>query len=308
MQLNLFDDGNIAKNSFRERLKSFSLQEALADLEVIRKTPDAPADIETHIDLLDRLMKELPDNTAEALIFLGNFYIDFEHQPLVEILADDARFLKEGLARAMGERMNETQFDFIVPGLHPAEIFFAVKDFAAAERAAASFLKQKEENAFVRQLQACALYSMGEETSALTAYTFAFFNDPRVCRAQYIWPAAYHHKYDYLLRKYEQEESALIRLPFVLWQSGLTYIDTEALPFERLLQQSLREHEKEAQRTAEENILQFNRLLYLAESERLRLGRQNTSDKLAELQQTMQELNDEMFAVYINILKSFRNL
>jgi len=308
MQLNLFDAGNLVKNSFREHLKAFHLTAAINDLNTMGKTLDAPAKTEEQHAALSRLLEALPAKRTEALRFLGALYVDFEQLPLAQILADNARFLKEGLSRALSERLDASDYDFIISGLHPAEIFIAVNDFAAAEQAAATYLRQVGERAFVRQLQACALYSLGKEEKALTAYTYALFNNPHRCRGSYLLPPAYYHKYEYLLRKHEKEEDALIRLPLALWQSGLTYIDAEGGRFTKLLERDIRTHDKEARRDAGENILQFNRLLYLAESERLRLGRHNTSEKLRDLQLTMQNLNGELFTMYINVLKSFRNL
>ena len=80
MQLDLFDSGNIARNSFRENLGAFDLQAAVADLRTLGKTLNAGPEIDRQITLLSELKENLPAETNAFLRFSGKLYMDFARQ------------------------------------------------------------------------------------------------------------------------------------------------------------------------------------------------------------------------------------
>lgn len=307
MQFSLFDDENLSRVGYQKELKEFDLPLALEHLRTWQQTLDAPPDIELKIEAIHRLQKEIyadPGNLLTTLSILRNEYAETD---FLSALEKDFKYLREGFNRALALNMGPDRYEFLVPGLHPAEILAELKKYDRVVETTERFIRHFGEHSYLRQIQGYALFKLGQEESAYTAYTFALFDDPLSCHYRFLLPGDFINKYVYLRHKTGREEIAWLRLPFALWLDGKTYISPRAAQFEQMLLKKTEQNKEKAKRDPKASQLQFNHLLYLAEMERLRHPRGHETEELKELRVAMKQLNQELFEAYIALLRSFRN-
>jgi len=300
MQTNLFDQSNLNKIAFRKNLAVFDLQAAQESLEKWGKTLDAPQDLPEKTEAIRRLSASVNKKNELAELWLTYRTTDF-----LQPLKGSFKFLFKGLSKALKKHLSPEACAFLLPALHPAQIFIACDDFVTAIQCCERFLKKNGENAFVRELQGAALFKAGKEKAGLVAYTFAMFNNPTALSAEYLFPKKYNRKLRFFVQKFNDPAKAWLYLPFALWQEGLTYIEPEAYPFERFLLQTIAQQNSAIAGRAQEHTLHFLHVLYLAEMTRLRGGKQNSVMQLNELRNELQQTNPFLFNSYLRVLKTF---
>ena len=307
MQYSLFDDENLCRIGWQQALKEFDLLAALENLYSWRKTLDVPPNIEQKIEAVQRLQKEIYSNTDNLLNALSMFRKEYAETDFLSVLQKEFKYLREGLNRALALNMDADRCDFLVPGLHPAEILVELEEYERTVKTTDCFIRQFGEHSYLRQIQAFALFKSGLEERAYTASNIALFYDPLNCKERFLLPGAYTNKYLYLRHKTGREETAWLRLPFALWLDGKTYISPNEAQFEKELLTKIDQNKEKAKRDSGAGQQQFNHLLYVAEIERLRYPRGHETEALKGLRRSMKELNQELFGAYIGILKPFRN-
>ncbi len=308
MQFSLFDDENISRIGFQKALKQFDLLAALNHLRVWQHTLDAPKNIEEKIQAVHTLQQQVFANEGHLPAALGTLLSEMETTGYLEPLEPEFRFLREGLLHALAEQFDAESFEYIVPGLHPSEVLLELKQYDRAVELAQRFLQTYGEQPALRQMQGYALFKLGQEAAGLTAFTFALFDDPLSCTARFLPPGPAVNKFVFLQHKFGRSETAWLRLPFALWQDGVTYISPKASAFESMLTERINAHRERALREPKINRLQFNWLLYVAEMERLRNNGAGESARLQELRQQMRQLSGDLFSAYVSVLRTYNNL
>ncbi len=307
MQTSLFDDQNVLKITYQNCLKEFKMREALDTLEKWHVTSAGCPKIEGKIHALSGLLKLSEQYRRHSLIFLANIKVNLNEQNFLMPLFEDKPLLERGISKGIYSRLQNDAYDFIVPGLHPAEIFIEFNAYENALNSAKRYLAKMGEHPFIRQLEGYAYFKMGDEKSARICFTYALFNDPLMCTGNYMYPGDYKNKIDYLTQTMKREELAWIRLPFDLWLEGKTYIVSDAYHYEAYLKEKLRAERSSALLEPMSNVRYFCRLLYLAEAVRLRAGRKNETDELTDIRKEMQRINPDLFTRYMGVLNSFGN-
>ncbi len=307
MQFSLFDVENISRNSFQKALKQFDLSAALTHLRAWQHTLDAPRDIEDKIRAVHTLQQQVFANGEAVTAVLGKVLKELESSDDLRPLNGEFRFLKEGLLRALAGRFTPEHFEYILPDLHPAEVLLELGEYERSAEQAERYLQTHGEHPALRQMHGFALFQLGREAAGLTSVTFALFDNPLSCDARFLLPGSVENKFIYLQHKFVRSEIAWLRLPFALWQDGVTYINPQATAFESMLKERIEAQREQALREPKTNMLQFNWLLYVAEMERLRNNGQGESDYLKELRQQMQQLNGDLFSNYLSVLRSYNN-
>ncbi len=307
MQFSLFDDENLCRIGWHNALKAFDLPAALENLHSWQKTLDAPPQIEQKIKAVQRLQKEIyaeSDNVLANLSVLRKGYAQIEY---LSALKKEFKYLREGLNRALTQNIEPGFYEFLIPDLHPAEIFMELGKFDRVVETTEEFFRHFGEHAYLRQIQAYALFKLGQNARANTVATFALFNDPFKCTERFLLPGDFSNKFKYLKYKTGSEKTAWLRLPLALWLDSKTYISSQETQYEQLLLNKTEKNRGQAKYDTEAGQLQFIRLLYLAETERLRLSRGQETETLKQLRAEMKELNRELFEAYLGLLRSFRN-
>jgi len=307
MQFSLFDDENISRIGFQKALKAFDLTAALKHLRIWQRTLDAPGDIEDKIEAVHTLQQQVIADEDTAMVLLGRLLRKAENTAFLRPLKGEFRYLKEGLLRALAGRFTPEDIDFIIPGLHPPEVLLELEEYDRAAELAQRFLQTYGEQPALRQLLGFALIKQGREAEGLTSITYALFDNPLSCDLRFLPSGPVRNKFLYLKHKLTRTEITWLRLPFALWQDGITYINPQAAAFESMLKERIETDSEQALRESKTNMLQFNRLLYVAEMERLRNNGQGESDYLKELRQQMQQLNGDLFSNYLSVLRSYNN-
>ncbi len=308
MQYSLFDDENISRIGFQKALKEFDLLAALRHLQTWRSTLDAPKNIDDKMDAVHRLQQHVFAQNDALTAALGQLFRELENTDYLRPLETEFRFLKEGLLRALAERITPKDFEYIIPGLHPAEVLLELKEYDRSVELAQRFLQTYGEHPALRQMQGYALFKLGQEAAGLTAFTFALFADPLSCNVRFLPPGSVVNKFVFLQHKFGRSETAWLRLPFALWQDGITYISPKATAYELMLKERIEANRKQAARDPKINMLHFNWLLYVAEMERLRKNGQGETNYLKELRHEMQQLNRDLFSAYLSMLRTYKNL
>jgi len=307
MQFSLFDDRNLGRIGYLQALKQFDLPTARKHLLTWQKTLDATPDVEKRLAALDQLQQSLALATENRLEFLVDLFMNQEAGTAFSPLAADVAVWREGLISAILLEMNGKVNGYLTPKLHSAEFYIWAGQLADAEHQTSQALKLDYADVFVQQLHAWALFHLGRQKEAFVAATGALFLTPDRCRPQYLLPGDFRKMYDYLLPKLTDSGLALRRLPFVLWRDGKTYLEAGHTVLTDLLEQLAEQNRQRAETDAAEQQRQFNRLLYLAEAERLTLRRGATSPRLDKMRGRMRALNEEWFGSYVASLTAFGN-
>ena len=306
-QLSLFSEQNIHKNTYTANLRKFRLDKALNDLQILKRTFNPPSSLNEKMQALQQLIDVLPEKKEAQILFLANLREDASLPAFLQPLAEDFHFLRQGIDKRLYDLLDKTEYEFIVEGVHPAEIFISQNDFQNALQVVEKYFATYGEHAYLRQLHGFALWQSGEKNRAYYDFTFALFDGPAQCRLTFLAPKTYRNKFSYLVTKLGNAEKALLRLPFALWLDGQTYIDAENEQFEQRMRQKS-EGYAQIPTSSDEILERFNTLLYLAEVLRLRAAPRHPGREFETLQEKMQALHLEYFRQYYETLKRFRNI
>lgn len=306
MQFSLFDDRNLGRIGYLQALKNFDLPAACEHLRTWLHTLDATPQVAGRLTAIERLQNELAEANGQRLDFLVRLYLDKEI-PQFKVLALDQKVWREGLISALLQEMDGKVNRYLHTHLHSMEFYLEAGLFDEAESFAVDALKENPSDALLHQLRAWAQFHLKNEKKAFVYATRALFLEPEKCKARYLLPGDFHKTYDYLLYKMSDSQLALRRLPFVLWREGKTYIEAGNSRLSAFLEVQISENKHRAETDAAERQRQFNRLLYLAEAERLSLARGSSSPRLEELRQAMRALQEEWFSAYAASLSAFGN-
>lgn len=307
MQFSLFDDRNLGRIGYLQALKEFDLPAARKHLITWQHTLDTTPEVAKRLKAVDQLQQALEAANGQRLDFLVQLFLNKESSVPFSPLAADEKIWREGLTSAALSEMDGKVNCYLAPQLHSAEFYIWAGHMAQAECLTAQAIKIDRGDVYLQQLHAWALFHIGRQKEAYTAATGALFQDPDRCRPQYLLPGDFRKMYDYLLLKLSDSGLALRRLPFVLWREGKTYVEAGNSVVTELLEQLAKHNMQRAAINAAEQQRQFNRLLYLAEAERLTLRRGATSPRLDKMRGRMRELNEEWFAAYAASLSAFGN-
>ncbi len=300
MQTNLFDDENYYRNAYRQALNDFDLDKAVTILKKWQKTFFPPVDINDKIKTLEKLSLY----AEEEIHILGELYVNLYSLDYLSLFKDERRNIKRGLTQKIYSLINSENIDFIIPQLHPAEIYINMEDFKSVFFCCGQFLNQFGEHPLIRQFEAYAYYQKGESNSAAISTTYALFDDVLHCSIEFLCPGNYLKKYNYLIHTFGSHRSALLRLPFALWKDGKTFIVPNDDKFEKYLRKKINSERKISEKGIEDNTIYFYHLQYLAEMIRLRNVRKSISQELIELRTEMKEVNNDMFTAYMDVLSS----
>jgi len=309
MQLSLFDKSHLAKKHYLEYLSQLDLENAIDALQQWAVQPEAFDRIDEKTQSLQNLASTLTLATEKRIDVLLDLWLHPEKVLPKTLFSKEFQYFRSGAAKQLYLLYQDRTIHFVRPGLHAAEIDLTQKDFNKALARCTLTLQEKGENAYVRQLLGYALYLADRKKEAIKSITFALFFDAPECSASFFpGKSDFEKKYDYLKLKASSTKKALLYLPFALWKDGSTYIDFENKTFTKHLEEKIEQHRDKSETDTDLPILQFNRLLYLAEAERLQLGRGAQSERLQKIREEMKELHPGWFTEYFAILKSFRNI
>ncbi len=301
MQLSLFDEQHVGREAFREALKRFDMVAAEKALKMWERTFSAPEDLENKKEAIRFINQQLKENGQTAIPVLAMWRQKFSEISQFTALKEERKFLLEGINRFLQSKLGENHFDFIFEDLHPAEVHFYAGAYQQAMQSAERYLQKFGEQPLMRQLRAAALSKLNRNREAEIEYSLAMFNDPRGLGEDFFLLKAHRKKLEYLQMKFESPAEALLHLPFALWEQGDVRLDENEREFERFLQKRIEEEQKDVP-----EILKFTRRLYLAEVERLRLPRKETSDWLESLREQMKTIHSDWFLRYLERLRSFQ--
>jgi hypothetical protein len=307
MQTSLFDHKNIYINAFRKSLSELKLKEALVNLKKLGRTFNAPQNLDQKIKAVTDLDNAIENIEKKDVVDTADFIIKYNQHDFLKPLQPEFNYLEKGFKKALYNKLDPDSYEFIIPQIHPAEVFIEFEAYSKAINSIGCYLNKYGEHAYLRQLQGYAFYKSGNEKSALISFNYALFNDPLQCSDKYLYPEAYKNKFVYLLEKLQKSEATWLQLPFALWEDGKTIITPGADYFKKVLMEKIDENKKQALLDPILNILQFNHLLYLAEMTRLKNGANSGLDEIKEFRLQMKETNSNMFDLYMAGLQSFGN-
>ncbi|GEM_PF-2885065 len=299
-QTNLFDDENYYRNAYHVALREFNIEQAIKELKKWQKTFFPPADLHKKIIALMKLATVSTDD----INVLSELYAGLYNTDYLTLFKDERRYIKRGLALKIYNLLTEQEYNFIIPALHPAEIYIEMEDFKRVFSVCRQYLSHVGEKPLIRQFEAYAYYQEGNSNSTAISTTYAIFDNVLQCNPNYLCPGSFVKKFDYLSQMTGSSRSALLRLPFALWKDGKTFIVPNDDHFEKYLRRCINKERKIATRTVEEDTLYFYHLQYLAEMLRLRNTRKVVSRELMDIRTEMNEINNDMFSAYMNVLSS----
>ena len=300
MQTNLFDDENYYRNAYHLALNEYDLLNAVSILKKWQKTFFPPADLNDKIKALEKLSLSSDDEIHE----LSELYVNLYSLDYLSVFKDERRYIKRGLTQEIYSFLIPENYDFIIPKLHPAEIYINMEDYKSTLRCCGEYLNHKGEHSLIRQFNAYAYYQKGETNSASISTTYALFNNVLQCSTEFLCPGNYVKKYNYLEQTLGNHHSALLKLPFALWKDGKTFIVPNDDKFEKYLRKRINREKKVSAKGAEETTIYFYHLQYLAEMIRLRNTRKSISQELMDIRTEMKEVKNDMFIAYMDVLSS----
>ena len=180
-----------------------------------------------------------------------------------------------------------------------------MEDYKSTFRCCGEYLNRNGEHSLIRQFEAYAFYQKGESNSASISTTYALFNNVLQCSTEFLCPANYVKRYNYLEHTLGNHHSALLKLPFALWKEGKTFIVPKDDKFEKYLRKLINSERKVSIKGNEETTIYFYHLQYLAEMIRLRSTRKSISQELVEIRTEMKTVNSDLFSAYMDVLSSY---
>ncbi len=306
-QLSLFGEENLNRTAFTENLQKLDLKAAITNLQKWNRTFDPPVELEQKIAALTWLNEQIQSQGKQVPIYLAWLLTAVDEIEDLQILHKEFPLLRKGIYKMLYDQLDEQSFDFISEALHPAEVFIQQNDFEAALRSLQQYFERYGEHPFLRELQAFVFWKQNKKHDAMIDYTFVVFADPFALKDKYLMSNTFGNKLKFLKHKLGNEDKARARMAFELWHDGQTYIEAARPSFEAFIKAKIDQWAKKPNDPIAQS-LHFNGLLFLAETERLRAYPNAPGPNFALLQEKMRELNYEQYAIYVDTLKSFRNL
>jgi len=307
MQTSLFDQHNIYKSAFHQNLQEFDLSAAQISLRKWSNMMDAPGNLVAKMETIQHIHTKMNNAGSSKLILLAQIYSTCDSNPDYAVLKSELKSFRQGLLLGISKNLPPALFDFIIPDLHPAEIYIGTGHYNKAVTCIDTYIGKFGENALLRQLQGFAFHRMGVENSAKIAFCYALFDNPLACKTEYLYPADYENRLHYLAEKTGNLKTAWLRLPFALWREGKTIVTPEATGFEDHLKGQIKSAGTNIRLNPDVNLIHFNHLLYLAEMIRLRHERGARLPEMENIREQMRAVNPDLFQLYYTTLNSFRN-
>ncbi len=308
MQISLFDDDHRLRMEYVNALSLFELERARQILGQLNSKMEGPPDIAQKRQALDTLIDNHINIDDPPIASLARLIRSGKLESELGALQPDYFAIRKGAYYKLSQILPECNGDFLYLDLHPAEVYIETEQYKRALDFSEYYLNKKNEHPLVRQLQGYTFWKQNNDKAASISITYALFNNPLQCKPQYLCPKSVQDKFDAILMRATDLRKTMIFLPFELWKAGLAYITPQSYFFADILETLLESNKEKIKNDALLNRMYFNWLLYLAEMERLREGRQNLSRRLIQLRKEMQEVNDELYGAYLSVLESFRNL
>jgi|GEM_PF-3475367 len=298
IQRSLFDQSNLLKIEFQKKLQEFCFFEAFELLKQMGKSFDVPLNFKNKRNALETLCLQTARMESSDAAALAGYYVELAERDFIKPLELEWKYIRSGLIQEISRRLDPTVTDYILPGLHVAEIYLETEKFDRAVDMVLRHIEKCGEDALLRQIQSCALMQKGDVGAARRCLSMALFNDPSLCRERFLRDKDIETEWRELREK-TNTQLAWIELPFVLWKKDLLPIRGNSVKFERFINEEIEKSKK-----IEESILfpkvHFIRLLYLAE-----LSRQRNAelDNLVEYRRDMERIDPEKFAEYMDVIR-----
>jgi len=303
MQTNLFSDENLSKNEFIKNLKIFSLDNARHFLDEWAVSINPPTDLKAMQESLELLNEEY-DKAENKIDFLLELKIHPKNLVYYKGLTKFFPTLQNGINNELADSF-PLSADYLKPGLHISEIYLDIKDYKRAVKSSDLALEKYGEDALLRQINGFALNNLSRYDEAKQVWTFAYFNDPLACREEYIGAKQFLNKYNYLKAQFSDPEMVWLILPLELWHDGLTHITPQAENYLNTLREKTGQNSDQSPKG---KLLQFMRLLYLAEAIRINSSRGHQNRELTHYREEMKKVYPEKFEIYLNKLREFAHL
>ena len=307
MQISLFDDHNRNRIDFQQCLSRFDLAGAEQVLDKWQKKLNAPSNLNQKREALSAFARFLKKERRQPQFALAELWLNYGTTPFLQPLRGEFRHLFNGINQALAGLLNNNDYDFLLPSLHPAQIFIQVEDYSKAQAVLEKYLNLGGEHSFIRQLLGAALWKAGNKKKALINYTMAFFNNPLQLSERYLYPGEFNNKYLFLREKSGDSEKAWLHLPFTLWQEGKTHVDPYAQRFESYLHDQIKNEQAGAHRSPSKKIIYFLHLLYLLEMRRLRYRSFRETEETKKWITEIKKLNPEWLNTYYGVLRTYHN-
>lgn len=308
MQISLFDDNNTNRLDFQESLAGFDLTGANKILDKWQKKLDAPKNLKEKKKALADLNDFMEKERQSLKLSLAELWLSYKEASWLKPLRQEFKHLFRGINKILSSHLSAQDFDFLLPGLHPAQVFIETENYLKAEACLAKYLREIGEHSFIRQLQGFVFLKQGREKDGLVAYTFALFNNPLQLSFSYLLPRDFKNKFLFLQKKMGGQEKGWLHLPFSLWRDGKTYIDPGANHFEIFLREKIEQEQTSSLSDPSKKIICFLHLLYLSEMIRLRHNAPGETNEVRDLHIQIQKINPEFLNTYKAVLRSYRNL
>jgi hypothetical protein len=303
MQLSLFDENNILKNTFRKKMADFDLTGARKALRELSTKLDQTEDTYEKIDAVFDLQAALAAEEHMDAKTLAELSVRLEEIKYLRPLAPEFCYLKKGFMRAITQKIDDDPREYIIPELHPAEVYIETMQYDKAIKSAAGFIDQHGEHAFLRQLTGFAYHEKGNEPLSYKNLGLAFFHNPLQCRESFLPPNQIMDVLRDLKRRISNSELAWVHLPFELWKQEIITVSYDDINYIKCITDLISGVTSDATRDAVGNGLLFIRLLYLAEALRL----QNIDhSKMIDLRARMKAIDPDGFDEYKEVIERTR--
>ena len=303
MQLSLFDENNILKNTFREKMAVFDLAGAREALRELTTKLDQTEDTYEKIDAVFDLQAALAAEKHMDAKTLAELSVRLEEIKYLRPLAPEFFYLKKGFMRAITQKIDDDPREYIIPELHPAEVYIETMQYDKAIKSATGFIDQHGEHAFLRQLIGFAYHEKGNEPLSYKNLGSVFFHNPLQCRERFLPPNQIMDVLRDLKRRISNSELAWVHLPFELWKQEIITVHYDDINYIKCITDLISGVTSDAIRDTVGNRLLFIRLLYLAEALRL----QNIDhSKMINLRARMKAIDPDGFDEYKEVIERTR--
>lgn len=300
MQLALFDENNILKNTYQKKLADFDLTGAQKTLVALSAKWDRPKNIIAKINAITGLHTKLASKKYVSVQSLAKLAVRLPEIEYLRPLEKDLNYLRKGLMKEISSKLDDKSCNYIIPELHPAEVYIETMEFDEAVQAATCFLTHNEERACLRQALGFVYYKKGNYYLSIKNLSLALFHNPLHCCERFLPQDEFMPVLNDLEKDIDDSDYVWIRLPFELWKQNkipITYDDTNYIDHITKLTSIGSSNDT---KDAIENGLMFIRLLYLAETLRL----QNADySKMIDLRTRMKAIDPESFREYKEVIR-----
>ena len=299
MQQGLFEDHNLLTIGYQKDLRHFRLAGAYEKLLELKEKRAGRKALSGKVEAFVSLQTLAQELEAGDIRALANLCLGLAGREALSGLNEDVQDIEEGFMREIAGRLGADDIDYIVPELHPAQVFLRIGEFDRAVDVVDRYCRDIGENTALRQLQGYAFWKNGINSRAKHSMSLALFADPLLCEEEMLVPEDFRKKLEDLQSQMESHEEAWLELPFTLWKRRMLPIVTDVPCAVEHLKQLLEEDRPAPELDKTRKAKRFLRLMYLAEISRL------TTDDLfqkAYQRQLMKEVDPEKFAMYMQTI------